>query len=104
MIENRRPEVPESLRRADQHVRADQADDRQVLGDQLLHAIVQALADLKVPRLDLLPHQRIDLGLPRRGGHALRRAPRWVAPLDSQTFISLFGSPSPPPRPSTHAS
>ena len=104
MVENRRPEVAQSLRRADEHAGADEADDRQVLRDQLLHAIVEALAELRIAGRELPPHQRVDFRFPRRGRLALPGFQRCVLPLESQTFISLFGSPSPPPRPSTHAS
>src|SRR6185295_10373492 len=71
MVENGRPEVAQSLRRPNEHIRADEADDRQVLRDQLLDAIVQALAKLDVAGGELTPHQRVDFGFPGRGRLAL---------------------------------
>src|SRR5688572_3268186 len=50
MVENRRPQVAKALRRADEDIGADKADNRQMLRHQFLHAVVQTLAQLHIAR------------------------------------------------------
>ena len=58
MVEDRRPEVPEPPGRADENVGTHEADNRHVLSDELLHPIVQALAESGFTRRQLTAHQR----------------------------------------------
>ena len=84
--------LPRRGLRAHEDVRADERDHGQVLGHQLLHAVVEALALAPVEGDELAPHEVVDLLLPGRQRAGARRAPTggWGRRRAS-TFISLFG-------------
>src|SRR5688572_28126652 len=68
VIENCRSKVTQRLVSADQDIGTDQGDDRQVLHNQLLDPVIEALTLGGVERGDLSPHQRVDFSLPCGGG------------------------------------
>ena len=97
-------EVADARIRARENVGRSQKNEGQIVGDQLLHAIIELFALRIIEGDHLLLHQLIEFALQPVAGCVSPMCHKCDVPLNVHTFISGLGSASPPPSPMIAAS